>query len=146
MTPVQLTNELRSITGDIQDKTDMHRTTNRYSCSLPSVSIFLHAQNFPMDADGHKLHITRHETNVLDMEGHKTNIDEHHRITTILINFTFRGSIRPSVTGALVLKAFLIKFCPLSVVVVVVVVVVVIFSHFCLLGQFRPILAQNSLR
>ena len=56
MTPVHLTNELRTITGDIQDKTGMHGTTNGYSCSLPSVSIFVHAQNFPTDADGQTAH------------------------------------------------------------------------------------------
>ena len=56
MTPVHLTNEFRTITGDIQNKTDMHRTTNGYSCSLPSVSIFVHAQNFPTNADGQTAH------------------------------------------------------------------------------------------
>ena len=57
--PVHLTNELQTITGDIQDKTDSQRTTNAYYCSLSSVSIFVHAQNFPTDAVGQ---ITNHRT------------------------------------------------------------------------------------
>ena len=58
MTPVHLTNELRTITGDTQDKTDMHRTTNGYSCSLPTFQRML----------TDKPHTIGHETNVPNIE------------------------------------------------------------------------------
>ena len=46
----------RTMTGYIQDKTDMHRTANEYSYPLLSVSSFVHAQNFPTDTTGRTVH------------------------------------------------------------------------------------------
>ena len=60
----------RTMTGYIQDKTDMHRTANEYSYPLLSVSSFVHAQNFPTDTTGRTVHHltwnewTEHKTDI----------------------------------------------------------------------------------